>query len=201
MKKVLIIAIGLFASINLYAKDVSKFDIKGIKLGMSKSDVLKRMPCSHPKIKKDYYYGSSKGNVIECSDDNELIVFTDNSNKVWSITYKINFQIEPNWKTIEKKIFKKYGKTNLVNDTSDSRYYDQKSYCWGTCRTSNGVFNQVNHKSSLTIVWTHDFSENRNSMFMALVDGRRQLAFKRWVDNDIYLKNQKAKQKASNIDF
>ena len=71
--------LGIFSS-SLYAVDVSNFDIKDIKLGMSKSEVLKKMPC------KNY-----ENNIIRLENgkryESNLYCKQDNGNNILIIEF------------------------------------------------------------------------------------------------------------------
>jgi len=134
MKKIVTIMMALLVGVNVYAVDVSDFDIKGIKLGMSKSEVLKKMPCNNPKIKtqyitsdKQYIYGYS----IECLKPNISVIF-DNNAKVHNIVLRINFKHSPRVSSIKNNIIKKYGQPTekegggfktFIYSSTDQRLY------------------------------------------------------------------------------
>jgi len=70
--KVLSFLVVGICSCTLYAKDISTHDIKGIKLGMSKDEVLKNMSCASPKIENQHINTVEGQKVlykeIRCSD-------------------------------------------------------------------------------------------------------------------------------------
>ena len=147
MRVVLIILLILFSE-PLCAVDVSQFDIKGIKLGMSKSEVLKRMPCNNPE---NYIDKLDNGTIysyhLQCRKDKGLsndfytIIDFDHNGISYSITKMIPYKLKPNYTAIIKKIIKKYGNpTAKTNQTPASNNYRNigyyKTFCWGDCRVA-----------------------------------------------------------------
>ena len=136
MKNFILITLGIFfINIPLYAVDVSNFDIKGIKLGMSKSKVLRKMPCSNPSI--DIWRTSNNkiyGGTIGCDNSNYRVQY-DHNEYVYQISKRINFNIEPNLHKIRNKLIRKYGNPNeeTKKKTMSKSSANGKiiAFCWG----------------------------------------------------------------------
>lgn len=133
---------ALLVSVNVYAVDVSEFDIKGIKLGMSKSEVLKNMPCSNPKIEK-YNVNTIKGKIvfittIECSSTSNTYYATLNRKEIlYKFSRNIKFDVQPNYSKIRNKLLQHYGTTNYITFKS---YNNNMGICWGNCMHWDGAF-------------------------------------------------------------
>jgi len=118
---------ALLVGVNVYAMDVSDFDIKGIKLGMSKSEVLKKMPCGKPKIEKIFLNTVNGKKVwmttISCNNSEVLDVELNRHNVVYNIRRWKKFKSSPNWKVIERKIIKHYNlyRTDIIHNKPHSR--------------------------------------------------------------------------------
>jgi len=85
----------LIFSFSLFAVDISDFDIKGIKLGMSKKEVLKEKSCTEAEIQKKYQNTISGKKVYEtdiiCNNSAETITIELNrKNIVYSINYTLD---------------------------------------------------------------------------------------------------------------
>lgn len=110
-KLLIFLFIGIFSS-SLYAVDVSKFDIKNLKLGMNKSEILRNIPCSSPKIIVNYIDYKRNKIPYETMINCKLYTYSvtlDRYNKAIEIHRKINFNNEPSWGKIESKFLNKYG--------------------------------------------------------------------------------------------
>jgi hypothetical protein len=215
------VLICIFSSL-LYAVDVSKFDIKGIKLGMSKSEVLKKMPCVSP----DIYTEKTENNIltetlIRCfkkKNDNFFGVTLDHHNKVYSVNKRISFEVKPDFSKIKKKLFYKYKKPNLT--TKKIQGYDNnlfrgyvKYFCWGGCtvkilnpkffkgneiETTNHVSLLVKYQDSSYITDTKNI---QNNIEFYLYDPQRSNNNYNWTKQQQKLYKEQQKQKATNIDF
>jgi len=206
MKRVLL-GMLVFYGISLYATDVSEFDIKGIKLGMSKEEVLKMLQCKKPMI-DTYYFDPSielKSNMIKCEENNEgFMILFDNFDEVLRISLERKFNAEPDWNIIEKRLFKKYGETEAIRDSRD-KYRHLKSYCWGTCyyyREKNDGFyvDFKDGKIGLSITWKHYF-DSGNYIYFSLKDGSRGLRFKKLIEAKKHGKNIQEKKKEASFSF
>jgi len=191
-KILIFLSIFLFTS-SLYAVDVSEFDIKGIKIGMSKSDVLKKISCREPKIEKSYVNTLSGKRVyktdIVCNTKNEtLTIVLSRKNIVYSVHRSKEFKISPNWKTIEKKIIQRYkNPTHEIErnnpSVSNSRVFRMR---W------------INNDKELVI---HSHNWNDIYIIFYLYNQDRENENARWAVKQEELYNQKQKEKASDIDF
>jgi hypothetical protein len=203
----------LLINIPLSAVDVSNFDIKGIKLGMSKSQVLKKMPCSNPEINIERLRSGKISNTyIKCSS-NYFQATLDHNNYVYSVSMSIDFNTEPNFKKIKNKILKKYKRPNknpkmkVITRGSGERV----AFCWGKdCRTSvmnNGVWkgreisNYIKGKSLQIEYINYYIKGNHNELRFELVDANRKNNDYKWSENQETLYNRQQKEKVSNIDF
>ena len=166
------LCIGVFSS-SLYAVDVSKFDIKGIKLGMSEKQILKKMPCSNPiRDLEEYSFGIS-GSHLVCGKYSEsesyMSVTFDHNKKAYSIFMNIPFNVDPNLQKIKNKFIKKYG--NFYEAIENTTYKSLangyvKRFCWGSCRKykfDNGVwkgyrFRKVENNQSQLLIKYENFS-------------------------------------------
>jgi len=197
--------IGIFSS-SLYAIDVSNFDIKGIKLGMSKSEVLKKISCSNPKIETQFT-NTLKGKKlywtsIECKNDfEEIHVVLTRKNKAYFIQRTKDFDINPSWDKIKKRIINYYGKPTCKADTF-SKYIPMKKMCWGGCkiRKHNGTIATCN--KSLDIYGNQDIVKNSWSKIVFLLnDNSLSDNQDKWYKEQMELYERYKKEKASNIDF
>ncbi len=137
MKKII-----LFLSIlgfNLYAADVSKFDIKGLRLGMSEKEVMRKLKsfCSNPKI-----YSTDHDKDIKCG--NIHVVFGYNKlayyiSKEAKHSYLIN---KEQVNILKEKIFTKYGKPSISEFTTDP--YDYYTFCWDDASNSDKCYTKNN---------------------------------------------------------
>ena len=191
------LTITIFSS-SLYAFDVSKFDIKGIKLGMSKSEVLKRMPCSNPI----HEYGYFKNIEIRCNSEvNPMWITFDMNNKVYAMGREIILKIEPNWDTIESKLLKHYGKTNkILRNNPSSHNTTVFSICYGQCTIPFGKsYKNKENKKSLTI-WASSY-KSLHFISFRLLDGKAEELTRQWYEKKEKQLKMKQKRKASNIDL
>jgi hypothetical protein len=214
LNKILIfVLIGIFSS-SLYAVDISKFDIKGIKLGMSKSEVLKKMPCSNPEIHAEKLRNGKIVEIYIRCKENSFLVVLDHKNYVYLVSMLINFKTEPNFQKIKNKVFNKYGKpTRQANQKVISRGKGERIvYCWGKhCQVSkqnNGVWkgtkisNYPDYKSLLIDYVNYDIeSVELNRLNFNLLDSNRRNDSWEWSTQQEKLYEKKEKEKASDIDF
>lgn len=205
----------------LSALDVSNFDIKGIKLGMNKSEVLKKMPCSSPEIFPTNEIGSLIcSTMIRCykkKNDNFFAVELDHNGKVYSVNKRISFEVKPNLKKIEKKLISKYGQSNIrakktpSYSNNNKGYY--KEYCWGDkCKKkilNNKYFKGSEIKSSgyISLLVTYsdfyitDSGTLDNQIEFTLRNLKQSNKNYDWIKKQEQLYQAQQKEKASNIDF
>jgi len=217
VNRILIFALICIFSSSLYAVDVSSFDIKGIKLGMSKNEVLKRMPCDNPKI--DFTKTSNNtisSGMLNCYNGHFIVVY-DHNNYVYQISKKITFNTEPNLNKIKNKLIKRYGKPNKSTKkhtmSKNSARGKIIAFCWGSyCKVKyentkywkgSEIENWTN-RLQLTVEYLNMYDGagfHSHYLNLLLIDGNRKLSNDKWEDkqNEIYEKQQKEKE--SNIDF
>ena len=197
--------IAIFNS-SLYAVDVSNFDIKGIKLGMSEKQVFKKMPCSDPKI-EHYYINTINGKKISdsriyCHEKKGIFVELNHRNKVYKITRIKRFNTEPSWSKIKKQLLNHYGYTkNITIRPVTSNNKLALSMCMGGCKKSYAgyVGDFYNNKFYfLVVAYVYD-----NEIFLdfTLHDSNRENKNRKWVNDQEKLYKKQQKEKASNLDF
>jgi len=139
MKKI-VFGLMIFISTFLFATDVSNFDIKGIKLGMSKDEVLnifKNMQCSikkdwenpnmdHTKPPRSIFYKCEQGK-------NYITIKLNHNNKVIYIHRYMYNKTGFNITSIKNQILLKYGKTKFVKKISPEYGSSYYSICYGNC--------------------------------------------------------------------
>jgi len=210
--------IWVFSS-SLYAVDVSNFDIKGIKLGMSEKQVLKKMPCSNPIKNLDKYSFGISGSYLTCGKYSEsksfMSVTFDHNQKAYSIHMDILFDANPNLQKIKNKFVKKYG--NFYEAIENPTYKNPangyvKRFCWGSCRKykiDDGAwkgykFRRVENKQSQLLIKYENFSYKSNyynHLEFTLIDSRLEIKQKKWAEKQGKIYRKQQKEKASNIDF
>ena len=197
--------ITIFSS-SLYAVDVSKFDIKGIKLGMSKNEVLKKMPCSSPKISLGKWGKLGKSEDLLCNNDkNDFRVALDHKGYSCDITFDVKFKVKPNFNKLEARLIKKYGKTKYKSNSYDLSKPSRKfrSLCWGVCSITDSVGGDVVYyvdgTSGLSANFDITDNDNEYRMDLSLSDGERNKNMKKYYYE--IKERKKRKEKASNIDF
>jgi len=204
VKKVIFIFMLIYSSF-LFATDVSNFDIKGIKLGMSKNEALKRIPCMYQKTYNDEI--SEQGKCIN-KDEIYYLQFIDNYVSNISRTKKI--PIQPNDKILYKKIYRKYG----IPDKK-SRYKFKNEYmdclCYGQCSTpdSDGFIHLLDKGKGFLIYYgnmTHSYDNFLGdyigyAIIFELRDYEIIDNYMKRLDNMEKRKIEDEKKKASNIDL
>jgi len=197
--------LGIFSS-SLYTVDVSSFDIKGIKLRMSKSEVLKNISCQNHKIKKsiiDTINGKKLiVETISCENGIEDIhIYLDKNGRVYNIDRVLSFKVEPSLKKIKNKAINHYGKpNNRILGSSDSRVWQM---CWGQCgRPGNyGYYPQYARNSQYLTIGAFRYSDNNIKIFFTMDDTKLSRLNKSWIKEQELLYEKQQKEKASNIDF
>ena len=156
--KVIIISMFFLLQLNLIVnaasglskepiEKVKDFDIKGIKLGMTSSQLKKIIKwCRNTPELKEVQIGKTISNFeMWCMTGNDSYLYLfDENKKLYLIKRDLSYKTEkiPNWKLINKKIIKKYGEP-LVNGSYVGLVGEKKenhfSHCWGACvvKTAN----------------------------------------------------------------
>jgi len=209
VNKILVfLTIGIFSS-SLYAVDVSKFDIKGIKLGMSKSEVLKNMPCSSPKVSKSYIGEKISETHMACkSYSQELHVYLDYGNKVYRVTRYKYMDTEPSWQKIKKQIFDYYGNTNNIF-TKNPKLWNEEVFdmCYGKgCKSKDKNYYLYDSYGQLLLIYgsiarNGTSTDSRSNIVFILYDSKRADRNNIWQKEHEKLYKKQQKEKASNIDF
>jgi len=196
--------IGIFSS-SLYAVDISKFDIKGMKLGMNKNEVLKKMPCSNPKTSEGYWGYVGKAEILECNKE-KFEVHLDHKGFSYIVRFYPQFDVKPNFNKLENRLIKRYGETKYKSSSRDygEPSLKRRSLCWGICKIhkwDGGVNYEASETTGLSatfIIWdkNHEFS-----MSLILSDGKRAKVLEEYSRNVQQERKRIKKEKASNIDF
>ena len=191
----------LIFSFSLFAVDASDFDIKGIKLGMSKKEVLKRMPCSNPKI-ETWFIDTVKGKKIcstsiVCSNDSDTFSASINrKNKLYSIARSIKFKVKPNYKKIKNKLLQRYGSTNYIKFKSHN---NNMGICWGQCMLPEGaIYRTKDYNSQALIAFANRYYD---TLSLELQDDKVYDENNRWESKQREQYEKQQREKASDIDF
>ncbi len=172
MKKIILFLMIVF-SVSLFATDVSNFDIKGIKLGMSKDEVLKLMPKgtkfyvsdvvaydSNYPYEYSAYFDWKKSNgrfSFVVTFDHQLLAYEINRN----IRLKKNADIH----RVTQQVINHYGKPDFVWKVNKHLY----RLCWGKCKKGQYGFNtQKNGKTFNVEVDTYP----NHLLYMILFDDK-----------------------------
>lgn len=204
VNRILIFLFIVIFSSSLYAIDVSNFDIKGIKLGMSKSEVLKKMPCSSPKIETQFI-DTVKGKKlywtsIECENNSDILhVILSRKNRVDFIKRVKSFNVSPSWDKIKKQIIKHYGNPTfeLPNNVD---VYPINNICWGGCRIRKHNNTMATFNKSLDF-YANEVKNSFSTMIFLLTDEKENDNNQEWYGEQKRLYEQYQKEKASNIEF
>jgi len=200
-----------------YASDVSKFDVKDVKLGMSKNEVLKKMPCNNPKEEIERTNsGKIYKNMIICGSNRSrsysaFNVIFDHKDHVFYISKFIPFNIKPNLAKIETRLISKYGepdaRTELVPGYKNPNKYVIKTFCWGSCKIkySNDRYSKgseiAHHRSRPQLEVTYTESSEELYLSFSLEDPVRDDENYKWNKKENVKFRIQQKRKASNIDF
>jgi hypothetical protein len=196
MKKMTLVIWVLLTS-SLFATDVSNFDIKGIKLGMSKDDITSKisfnykfdvrlMVADNPNY--PYQYILYKPAPIDESCFNFIF---DKNLKVYDIARCIPLDNNANFNKVISQVIKKYGTPKYKNE---NEY--RISMCWGDC-ILNETFRTKENGKTLQV----SINKEDKKIYFYLMN---QLSYNK---NKLYSKRmyKKAKEelenKASNIDL
>ena len=137
MKKI-ILGLMILLSTSLFATDVSDFDIKGIKLGMNKDEVLKLMPRgtefyvsddvaynpNYPYIYSAYFdWKKNNGKFsFNVSFNHKLLVYKINRN--------IRLDQNADIKKVAKQVVNHYSKPDFIWKVNKHLW----KLCWGKCK-------------------------------------------------------------------
>jgi hypothetical protein len=141
MKQIKKIAFFLIVSVatSLFATDVSNFDIKGIKLGMSKEATLKRLP--HGTIFRvfsdiagnpNYPYEYDANYIKKGEEHKDFLAFGvtfGHTLQAYEIHRNIGLDYNANINKIMQQVILRYGKPDFFWKRSDS----DVALCWGNC--------------------------------------------------------------------
>jgi len=166
-----ILSILLFLNLSLSAVDISEFEIDGIKLGETYSNVKKRLSCNAPLNNIGSY---NILYILECSSL-KIDVRFDKSKRLIEISKFITFSSKLDWRNIKTKLYKKYGKPIDDSDKSGNNNTGNISYqaVWGAYPLNyeysyqNGI--EIEGKGLQIILFSH----NPSSMSLTLVDGNK----------------------------
>ena len=185
MKKIILFSMVIFFT-SLFATDVSNFDIKGIKLGMSKDEVLKLMPhgtkidyfCIDDKInnkcKYPYEYLLNPGWLLS-SNGKTCFIDLDHNSKIYKIDKTIKLSRFSKLEKVVKNVIKHYGKPDLIR-----KFQKAQVLCYGGCLLSKEtegnllaitfisqlLFSPFKYKlDTLLIFWGQKIQEESNFFF------------------------------------
>ena len=189
----------LFSS-STFSSEVATFDIKGIKIGMSKKDLLKKIPCQWTYINR-----SDTDNYFECYTDAKIGVFLDHEDLVYGVDFQKIFYEKPDFNVIRSRILKKYGKPTLQRNhkMSDSL---SNQYCWGQCKVNNSaywIYQNKEGKVSMIVDVLNSYKqhETKSRLSLKLMDGVRAKKYDSYKKREKELDKQKASKKSSSVDF
>ena len=210
----------LFYSYGAYAVDVSTLDISGIKLGMKKNEVLKKMPCSKPQSDTwKLENGKKHLFIIDCGShetalDNFFRVFLDRNGSAYSITKKIVFNVTPDFPKIRKQFVNRYGEPKITTKISPGYKSPYTGFikilCWGYCsveRVNDGYWegSQIRnaHNFQLTASYKQVDEDGfyANSLIIDLDDPAQHKRNDNWANNENQKIEIQKKKEASNVDF
>ena len=207
----------LIFSFSLFAVDVSAFDIKGIKLGMTKNQVLKKSVCNNAKINHSYIGKKLLETHIQC-DENEyeylgyhnIHIYLDRYSKVYRITRYKYMDIEPSWKKVKKQILKHYGYTKHIINNNPKQWNELVfDICYGSgCIKSsdNSTYNIYDSYGKILEIQgftsrSGTSTDSKSNMKFILYDVKRANINGKWEKKQEKLYEKEQKEKASKIDF
>ncbi len=171
MKKIVLI-IALLTSC-VWAKDIKDFDIKGIKLGMSLTQVKKELNKFCPNFKLSKFKDQSK--QINCDINNDyIIIHMGYNNKIYHISRTINNDYcftDKDTQLIKSKFLSKYGKSTTSSNKNNKSF----SYCWGIdCTVRDKVALPHDYKNMhpylITEIFIYSSSMNKTDISFELYD-------------------------------
>ena len=148
MKKIVLFLMIVF-SVSLFATDVSNFDSKGIKLGMSKNEVLKLMPkgtkfreddCLDSKCEYPTAYFAYFEDV-----KSRLNVYFTHTLQSYKIERYIKLDNRANIGKIALSIKNRYGKPDYTWKVNNNLW----KFCWGECK--RGEYHFLTKKNGKTL--------------------------------------------------
>jgi len=197
----------LILSSSLFAVDVSDFEIKGIKLGMSKKEVLKKMPCTNPKTNVYKIEGKLVWSEFSCkldknSYDPDFHVMLNQHNRVIYIDRTKRFNVTPLWEKVKQNLLNHYGSKGVqsINKNNVAPF----QLCWGECVTKNSgkffdpfieegqpllnieAYYNIGYKPYMTFIFTNPTKSKENKEWKELLEKKEE---------------EHKREKASNIDF
>lgn len=210
MKKIILtLTLLILPIISAHAADISKLDIKGVQLGMSESDVKKNLSCNNLKKKKGWSGPNGVTYTCKTNESNtktNIEVRLDHNHKVFSIEYVVYFDIKPNFGTLEKRIIKKYGDTNLKSSSTDTAEVTMKyrSLCWGDCKVYSqrgGYDYGVYKRTGLSLKFVDSDNYNEYKMKLVLSDGAAHKAYDRFEEDEGKKESNRKRNSATSISF
>ncbi len=197
MKKIVLFLMIVF-SVSLFATDVSNFDFKGIKLGMSKDKVIKKMQkiSSYSLEKTTPIYVGDKitgYQLVYSGENDEDFTFNfDKNQKLYEFWREIQLKKIANINKIFNQIYAKYGQPE---DIWDHLGLFQVSY--GECERGEYYFKPIKNKKCFHISL---FKSDNTLNFMITDDSiyRINQKYQNTLKRKLY---NKERQKASRIDL
>jgi len=156
VKKVIFIFILIY-SVSLFATDVSNFDIKGIKLGMSKDEVLKKMPNSAKFIVDDYIAENPnypyKYQIFYKTNTQYFGVEFDYKLNAYKIERNMQISNNASMHKVVEQITNHYGQPDYTWKINEHDYKEWK-LCWGNCHRGKYHFlPKDNSKILYVTIW------------------------------------------------
>lgn len=197
----------------VYAADISNFDIKGVSLGDRYIDIKGKIPCNNiesPYIESTY---------ISCGKgtESEFFVLLDHDKRVGRVIRRIGFSLKPDYKDIKKQLVVKYGKPNLFSIITGRGKYQGKHFQemmgWGEqCRLKRSdelTFKKSWFKGteitcyggkSLTVTYRDREGEGYH-LELELEDHNRLRANQNWADKMNKRQEEILRKKESKLDI
>lgn len=193
MKKISLFLMVVFV-VSLFATDVSNFDIKGIKLGMSKNEVLKLMPkgtkfrkwdciddsdkCAYPYNYNAFYKNNTESFDIYLTQD----IF------VYYVLRQVKLRQYANAEKIIQKLTQRYGKPDAVWNHGSI-----KKLCWGGCYKGKYQFEPKKGRKIFAVLIN---MKDRRIEFV-LQDNELENSMQQYIESV----KEKLSNNDSNIDF
>lgn len=138
MKYLYLVCFLIFAG-NVSAKDVSSFNVDGLRLGMDYSEAKKRLK-STLASKYDYNNCDQNQHYVICNADNGSYIEIYESSLTGKVVrvYKMKeFDLEPKWNILREQILRRYGEPDIKSETGYKRVHEAKVSCYGDCYFRN----------------------------------------------------------------
>jgi len=206
MKKIFLFTIIL--SLNIYAVNVSTFDIKGIKLGDNPNLIRSKIPNLEIVNASEYNMGHYIMWMRNNNINDSLVISLTHIEKVSEIRRIKKFRTKVNFNKIKKQLFRKYGKPRVkgyaaFNNNEGFAY----AFCWGSCKKIN-ISNKYWNGYSVENTWKekslivkYSYFLNVNEISFLLRDEKAIYKDDKWL-NKKSLKEEKEKiERESNIDL